>query len=269
VLKLTLGLKVEDDPYVAPEWLPSVRMSWQATDTALLWASISRAVRAPSRLDRDFYETFRSAVILHPGDFQPETLVAYEIGYRGRPTPRTSLSISAFYNVYDDLRTFEAPPGRSSPIVIANEMEGETWGVEAWGSFQAADWWRLSAGANWLHEDLRFKPGARKLGGLQIAGDDPDYQLSLRSAMSLPHGLGLDLHLRRVGSLPAPASPAYTELNARLAWALTDKVELSLAGFNLLHAEHPEFGAVQSSVQLGASGVETRRSVVVAARWRF
>ena len=208
-------------------------------------------------------------LILGPGRFQPESLVAYELGYRGRPTPRTSLSISAFYNVYDDLRTFEAPPGQGFPIAIANAMEGETWGVEAWGSLQAADWWRLSVGANWLDQDLRFKPGAAGLGGLQIAGNDPDYQLSLRSAMTLPYGLELDLHLRRVSSLPAPASPAYTELNGRLAWPVTESVELSLAGFNLLHEHHPEFGEAQSSVQLGASGVETGRSVVLAARWRF
>lgn len=268
-VKLTLGVKLEDDPYVDLELLPSVRLSWQATDTTLLWAAVSRAVRAPSRLDRDFFQTFGPLLILGPGQFQPESLVAYELGYRGRPTPRTSLSISAFYNVYDDLRTFEAPPGRNFPIAIANGMDGETWGVEAWGSFQAADWWRLSAGANWLRQDLRFKPGTSGLGGLQIAGNDPEYQLSLQSAMTLPHGLALDLHLRRVASLPAPASPAYTELNGRLAWAVTDTVELSLAGFNLLHGHHPEFGVAQSSVQLGASGVETGRSVVLAARWRF
>jgi len=268
-LRLTLGVKVEDDPYVDAELLPSARLSWQASDTTLLWAAVSRAVRAPSRLDRDFFQTSGRLIILAPGRFQPESLIAYELGYRGRPTPRTSLSISAFYNVYDDLRTFEAPAGRSFPVTIANAMEGETWGVEAWGSFQAADWWRLSAGGNWLREDLRFKPGARGLGGLQSAGNDPEHQLSLRSAMTLPHGLAFDLHLRRVGSLPAPASPAYTELNGRLAWAVTEAVELSLAGFNLLHAHHPEFGVARSSVQLGASGVETARSVVLAARWRF
>ena len=268
-VKLTFGVKLEDDPYVDVEVLPSARLSWQASETTMLWAAVSRAVRAPSRLDRDFFQVFGPLLILGPGRFQPESVVAYELGYRGRPTPRTSLSISAFYNVYEDLRSFEAPPGRNRPVVIANGMEGETWGVEAWSSFQAAEWWRLSAGANWLREDLRFRPGARGLGGLQIAGNDPEYQLSLRSAMTLPHGLALDLHLRRMASLPAPASPAYTELNGRLAWALTEKVELSLAGFNLLHAHHPEFGVLQSSVQLGASGVETGRSVVVAARWRY
>jgi iron complex outermembrane receptor protein len=267
--KLTLGVKLEDDPYVKAELLPSARLAWQASDQTFVWAAVSRAVRAPSRLDRDFFQTLGSLVVIGPGTFQSETLIAYELGYRGRPGPRTSLSVSAFYNVYDDLRSFEPPAGGGFPITIENGMRGETWGLEAWGSYQATDWWRLSAGANWLHEDLRFKPGGSGIGGVQIAGDDPDYQLSLSSAMTLPHRLALDLHLRRVGELPAPASPAYTELNGRFAWAMTERVELSLTGSNLLHAHHPEFGAAISSVQVGASGVETARSVVVGARWRF
>lgn len=268
-LKLTVGLKLEDDPYSGVEPLPSVRLSWRATDTMLLWAAVSRAVRAPSRLDRDFVQVRGPVVIIGPGNFQAETVVAYELGYRGRPSPRTSVSISAFYNVYDDLRTLESGPGGAFPITFGNRMEGETYGVEAWAAYQVSDWWRLSAGANWLHEDLRFKPGSSRLGGIQIAGNDPNYQISVRSMMTLPHNVALDLHLRRVAALPAPASPAYTELNGRLGWPLTKSVELSLAGFNLLNDHHPEFGAGVASGQAGAIRVETARSVVVDARWRF
>lgn len=268
-LKLTLGLKLEDGPYSAVEALPSARLSWQASDTALLWAAVSRAVRAPSRLDREFFQVLGPLVVIGPGDFQPESLVAYELGYRGRPSPRTSLSVSLFYNTYDDLRSFEPGPAGGPLFTIANQMAGETYGIEAWGAYQVADWWRLSAGANWLHKDLRFKSGSARVGGVEIAGDDPDYQASLRSAMNLPRGVTLDLHLRRVGSLPAPASPAYTELNGRLGLPVGDSLELSISGFNLLKAHHPEFGNMRSAVQLGESGVETGRSVVVDARWRF
>jgi iron complex outermembrane receptor protein len=267
-LKLTVGLKLESDPYSGLDALPSARLSWKVREAALLWAAVSRAVRAPSRLDRDFHQVLGPIDIITPGSFQPEELVAYELGYRGQPTARSSLSVSAFYNVYDKLRTFEAPPS-GLPITIANGMEGETYGIEAWGAYQVRGWWRLSAGANWLHEDLRFKPGSSRLGGTETAGDDPNYQASIRSSMTLPHGATLDLQLRRVGSLPAPASPAYTELNGRLAWALTDSLELSITGVNLLHDHHPEFGEATSNVQIGATGVETARSLVVDLAWRF
>jgi iron complex outermembrane receptor protein len=268
-LKATVGLKFEDDPYSGIEPLPSARLSWQATDNTLLWAAVSRAVRAPSRLDRDFYQVLGPIVIIAPGNFQPETLVAYELGYRGRPSSRASVSISAFYNVYDDLRTFEPAPGGGYPITIENRMEGETYGVEAWGAYQVSEWWRLTAGANWLQKNLRFKAGSAGLAGIESAGNDPSHQLSVGSMMTLPHGLALDLHMRRVGALPSPASPAYTELNGRLGWALTESVELSLSGFNLLNEHHPEFGSTASAIQVGATGVETGRSVIVGARLRF
>ena len=268
-VNLILGLKLESDAYVGLTPLPSVRLSWKPDGANLLWAAVSRAVRAPSRLDRDFFESSGSTSVLRGGVFKSEELIAYEAGYRSQPFRRFSASVSLYYNVYQNLRTFEPLPGPRLPATIENMMEGETYGVEAWGAYQAADWWRLSAGVNWLHEDLRFKPGSFGLGGLEIAGNDPAYQASLRSSMDLPHGLTLDTDLRTVGALPAPASPAYTELNGRLAWAVTRSLELSIAGRNLLHDHHLEFGTVGSAVQLGPTGVETGRSVVASLRWKL
>ena len=267
-LKLTVGLKLENSAYSGLEALPSVRMSWKVTDQTLLWAAISRAVRAPSRLDRDFVQ-ISPRVTITGGNFQPEKVIAYEAGYRGQPSPRSSLSVSVFYNVYRDLRSFEFSPGGVLPLTIENGMEGETWGVEAWGAYQVTRRWRLSAGFNWLHEDLKFKPGSSRIGGVQTAGDDPRYQGSLRSTLSLTDRLTLDLDLRGVGAPPAPASPAYAELGARIGWAISDRVELSIRGDNLLHDHHAEFGSATANVQLGAVGVESARSVLVDTRWRF
>jgi iron complex outermembrane receptor protein len=276
-LKLTLGLKIEDDPYSGLEPLPSARLSWKATDQVLVWAAASRAVRAPSRLDRDFVEVRGPVLFLTGRNFQPEEVIAYEFGIRAQPSVRSSISISAFYNVYDDLRSFELTPGGvpkvvgnlGFPLVFDNQMEGETYGVEAWGAYQIADWWQVSGGFNWLHKDLRYKPGASKVVGVQIAGNDPKYQVSLRSMMDLGHGVALDLDLRKIGALPDPASPSYTELGARVRWAVSPSLEISLTGANLLHDHHPEFGETAAAVQLGASGVETGRSVFLDTRWRF
>jgi len=267
-LKLILGLKLEDDPYSGLEPLPSARLSWKPTDTTLVWAAASRAVRAPSRLDRDFVEYRGSTLFLTGRGFQAETLIAYELGYRAQPSTRSSISVSAFYNVYDHLRSFELSGG-GLPIVFANEMEGETYGVEAWGAYQMSDWWRLSGGVNWLLKDLRYKPGSSALAPTTISGDDPKYQVSVRSMMDLGSGVNLDLDLRRVGALPDPRSPAYTELGARVSWAVSRTLEISVIGANLLHAHHPEFGETTANVQLGATGVQSARSVFIDTRWRF
>ena len=268
-LKLVAGLKLEDDAYSAVEPLPTLRLSWRIDRANLFWAAVSRAVRAPSRLDRDFNESSGPILALTGGRFIRETLIAYELGYRAQPTPNLSLSVSTYYNDYQDLRSFEITPVAIYPLRIENRMEGATYGVEAWAAWQALDWWRLSAGADWLHEDLRFKPGASGEGGVEIAGDDPKYQAQLQSMMNLGHHISFGLDVRGVGALPAPQSPAYVEADARLAWAVTNAVEISLSGDNLLNPHHLEFGSGSSTVQLGATGVESERSWYLAMRLRF
>jgi len=267
--KLTLGVKLEDDAYTGVSALPSMRVSWKLSDDTLLWGAVSRAVRQPSRLDRDFVEFRNGLPSLFGSDaFRTEKLTAYELGYRAQPTERSTVSVSAFYNVYDDLRSFELTAGRT-PVVFANRLEGKTHGLEVWGGYQLADWWRLNGGVTWLKKDLKFQPGGSRLGGVQIAGDDPDFQVSLRSSMQIGERLQLDLDLRHVDSLPAPFSPAYTELGGQLRWMVNRSLEIVFVGSNLLHHDHPEFGSAASTVQLGGVGVQTGRSFFVDTRWRF
>jgi iron complex outermembrane receptor protein len=267
-LQLTAGLKIEKEPYTGVELMPNMRLSWAITDTSLLWAAASRAVRVPSRIDRDVTQRAGSILTLTGGNMQPVRVTAYELGYRAQPLTNLSFSISAFYHVYPNLRSAE-PTNGNFPLVFANGMEGETYGVEFWANYGVTDWWRLTAGANWLQKDLRFKPGSFGVGGLQIAGNDPDYQLSLRSAMDLGRAISVNLDLRQIGALPAPASPAYAELNARIAWAPSSNLEVSVTGSNLLHAYHAEFGTTQNTLQVGPVGVQISRSVSGVLRWRF
>ena len=178
-------------------------------------------------------------------------------------------SISTFYNVYSDLRSAELSAGAGSPIVFANRMDGDTYGVELWGNYRIADWWRVVAGANWLHKNLHFEAGSSGLGGIPLAGDDPTYQLSFRSTMNIATDWALDLDLRHIGALPNPASPSYTELDGRVAWTVTRALEIALTGSNLLHAHHLEFGTTGAPLQIGSSGVETQRSFVLSAKWKF
>jgi len=60
--------------------------------------------------------------------------------------------------------------------------------------------------------------------------------------MNLARDWLLNLDLRNIGALPNPASPSYTELNARIGWTVSPSVEISLTGSNLIHPHHLEFG---------------------------
>ena len=257
--RLTVGAKVEDGPYLGAEVLPSARLSWTPNEAAMLWAAVSRAIRAPTPFDRDVVEAIGTPFLIGDPDFQAEKLTAYELGGRFQPGSRTSISISTFYNSYDQLRSIENAPGGFLPLRWGNGMQGHTWGVEAWGEYRAAPWWRLVGGYRFFKSDLKFKPGASGLLGVQQAGDDPKHQASLRSSMDLPHGISLDADLRYVGVLPEPRVSAYVELGGKIAWDVNDRLQLSLVGTNLLHARHSEFP--QSN--------EIPRSAVVALQWRF
>jgi iron complex outermembrane recepter protein len=69
----------------------------------------------------------------------------------------------------------------------------------------------------------------------------------------------VDAMLRKIGELPDPALDAYTELSARLAWRINDRVEIAVKGFNLLNETHPEYAAPQ--------GHELPRSVLAEIRF--
>ena len=240
-VKLILGLKVEDDPYSGVSVLPNARLSWKPAPSTLLWVAGSRAIRSPTPFDRDVVESVGGSPFLIGGpDFQPEKLDAFEAGARVQPSSRLSFSVSGFYNDYDDLRSVGPKPGGFLPLRWGNAVEGETYGVEAWGEFKAASWWRLSAGFNLLYEHLRVTPGQVDLLGVSQEGDDPEHQAQVRSSMNLGDKVTLDADLRYVGALPDPHVPAYVELGGRLAWNVTDHVQLSLAGLNLLHDHHQE-----------------------------
>ena len=261
-VRLMLGVKVEGDPYLGPQVLPSVRVSWKPNASILLWAAASRAIRSPSPFDRDVVEILGGSPFLIGGhDFQPETLKAYELGGRFQISSHASLSVSTYYNDYDNLRSIEITPVTVFPLVWGNGIAGHTYGLEAWGDYQILPWWRLTAGVNLLRKDLHFKPGSAGLFGVKQAGDDPGHQVFVGSSMNLGRRVTFDANLRSIGALPNPAVPAYTELNLRLAWMVTSKVQLSINGANLLHDHHQEFPGPQANA--------IPRAVSAGLQWRF
>jgi iron complex outermembrane receptor protein len=258
-LQLTMGAKVASNPYTGAEFLPSARLAWKPQRSELVWAAVSRAVRAPSRLDRDLFAPGQPPFLLAGGpEFRSEIAKVLELGYRAQPTARLSYSVTAFHSAYDHLRSVE--PIGGGVLVLGNEMEGKARGLEAWGVFAATKIWRLSAGALLLDQDLRLKPTSRDTAGIAAAGNDPTHQFALRSSFNPSGPQHFDLMVRRVGRLPSPEVPAYTALDARYAWQARRDVELSLTGQNLLERRHPEFGAA-------ATRSEIERSIFVRVKW--
>ncbi len=239
-LAIIIGLKAEQSSFSGLELLPNVRLAWQPNPHTLFWGAVSRAVRTPSRIDRQLQAP---PLFIAASDFETEKLIAFEAGYRGQPTDRTSLSVSVFFNRYDDIRSTEGTNPAIFPIRLGNGWRGHSYGVEAWSSLQVADWWRLTLGLATLWKDFELKPGHLDLASGDSLGHDPEYQLLGRSQMTLAPGLTLNAGLRWVGDLESRSGPGigdYVEADARLGYRLDEQVELFIAGRNLLRRRHAE-----------------------------
>jgi iron complex outermembrane receptor protein len=258
-LALTAGLKIEGSTFAGVELLPNLRLSWQPNDRTLFWSAVSRAVRTPSRIDRQLEAL--PFLAQAPG-FQSEKLIAVEAGYRGRPGPKTTLSLSLFYNMYDDIRTTEFQPGGQFPIQLMNGLKGATYGIEAWATQQILPWWRLNFGVSTLHKDFHYKPGVVDLSAGASLGADPDYQVFARTHLAIGRAVSLDAGLRGMDDLSKTSVGGYVEADARLAWTVSDSIELYAAGNNLLHRTHIESSDVQR-------GQLAERSIYAGTRLRF
>jgi len=259
--RLTLGARAEYNHYTGTEFLPSARLSWRLSPQHALWASASRTVRAPSRLDVDAWVPGQPPYILRGGpEVESEVARVIELGYRGQPTAALSYSVTLFHHDYDHLRTQELDPTRSY-LVFGSLMEGSASGIEAWGNWQAMPRWRLSAGWTALHQRLRLKPGSNDLGGLAAARRDPSHTWQLRSNFNIDDAREIDVTLRRVGEMPASRLPSYTALDARFGWRLRPGLALSVVGENL-NGGHAEFGST-------TYWAEFERRVGVKLRWDY
>ncbi|HEX4635695.1 MAG TPA: TonB-dependent receptor [Rhizomicrobium sp.] len=245
-LKVTTGIKIENSSFSNVDFMPDLRLAWQMTDTDMLWASVSRAVRTPSKVDRQLQVP---GFLLPSPRFHSEKLTAYEAGYRGQPLESLSLSLSLYYNLYDDLRTESYTPVTIAPAQLRNGITGDSYGAEAWAKYALTDWWRLSLGANWLQRTEHLKPNRVDLTFGQSLGQDPPYQAQLRSEMNVLEDWEFDAALRSIGHVKARDATtgntkvlvgAYTEMDVRVGWRATSTTEISLEGFNLLNPRHLE-----------------------------
>jgi iron complex outermembrane receptor protein len=259
-LKATVGVKLESNDYTDVEVLPSARLAWKLEENQLLWASLSRAVRAPARYDRDVHFPGTPPYLVVGGpNFESEVANVIELGYRAQPAAKLSYSVTAFTHLWDKVRS-----GTAIPVQIENKIEGEIYGIEAWAEYRLSSFWKLSGGVNAVKEHLRLKPGSTDPVGVEnnTLRNDPDYVWTMRSRFDLRRNVEIDLNWRRVSQLPAPVVPAYSELDLRFAWLPSNNLELSVVGRNLLHGSHPEYGdAVPRS--------EFERNVFGQVRWQF
>jgi len=266
-LHVALGTKIEHNDYTGFEIQPSGRVNWRLSPSGTLWAAVSRALRTPSRIDRELFARVSADSFLAGGPgFHSEEELAYELGYRHQQGS-LALSVATFYSRYHGLRSLEqvyVNPLTPDTVVIGNGQYGESYGAELTADYRVSDRWRLRAGYTELRVHVWPNPGSTDMSRGATESQAPDRQFFLLSSVDLPAHLGLAAWFRAIDDINNQVVPAYAELNVTLTWRPTSKVECSLVGQNLLHSRHREFGAAASPTRR-----DIQRGVYGAVAWRF
>jgi len=246
---LTLGCKLD---YSAPShdaWQPTARLLITPSPRQTLWLAVSQAKRLPSRTELDLInispESSQQSIspLLPPGnvmylalqgnpELAAEKVVAYEAGYRLRPSRSVEIDTAFFYNRYDDLISISE--GGDRVIVNAsipyerytlnreNGMAGHTYGVEAALTWDIALWWQLKGAYSFLY------------GSLEDNNDDnntdastPSHQASLLSSQDFGSWI-FNNWLRYNGEMETGhgTAPAYWSLNSNLIYQATAQLAL-------------------------------------------
>lgn len=257
--QLDTALSIERNPYTGTESLPSLRLAWQPRADTVLWLGRSRAARAPSRIDRDFFQPSKPPFLVAGGpDFRSEIADVTELGLRMQPTPSLSYSVALYRHDWSGLRSLAPTP---VGLQFQNGFDARVAGGEAWLSWVASRALRVDAGGGWLRQRIVLRPGSRDVPGRAALGNDPPHWASIRLAVDPLPGWSWSLALRRAGALPSPAVPAYTAADIRLNWQVRAGLELALSILNLGDPSHPEWGTA-------GNRVEFRRTTLLQLHWQ-
>src|SRR5881392_293592 len=228
-LHVALGTKLEHNDYTGFEIQPSGRMNWRPSPSGTLWAAVSRALRTPSRIDRELFARVSADSFLAGGPgFHSEEELAYELGYRHQQGS-LALSVATFYSRYHGLRSLEqvyVNPLTPDTVVIGNGQDGESYGAELTADYRVTDRWRLRAGYTELRVHVWPNPGSTDMSRGATESQAPDRQFFLLSSVDLPAHLGLAAWFRAIDDINNQVVPAYAELNVTLTWRPTSHLDL-------------------------------------------
>lgn len=285
---LILGSKLEHNDFTGWEAQPGARLLFTPHDRHTLWASVARAVRTPSRAEADVRLRQITATpgisVTANGDrnFDSEKLTAFEAGWRFHAREKFSIDLATFVNRYRGLRTNEITPASlfllaqlaspvppRPPITLvtfqANNLRGETYGGEIALAGQIAPRWRIRTSYSHTELALHKTPASTDLNAERAEGRSPRNQGYFWSQHDFTERWRFDWVLRAVDRIPTSGIDAYVTADARLAWRPFDRLELSVAGRNLLDRQHPEF----VSTTIISPATETPRSGFLEMKYEF
>lgn len=247
-VSMVLGCKFEHNDYTGFEYHPSARLSWAVNDINTFWASISRPVRNPGRTNTAARITpfFADTGLLGNGppsgilipvtvggndDLESETMSSYELGYRSHLGRKFTVDIATYFNKYQQLITNSI----ANPGELNNHLNGEIYGIETSLVWTPAPTLRLEAG---------YALNRSTLHGDSDSNHEESYpinQFHFRTYLDIGKDIELNTALYFVDQRQTEEEKSYLKLDLGLTWRLSEKIELSLWGKNLLDSQQVEY----------------------------
>jgi len=196
-------------------------------------------------------------------DLKSQEVKSYELGYRVKPQDNLFFDVSVFYNEYDHLFSKEHNPTAFS-VIYDNKMYGETYGTEIAAHWQANENWKLSGGYSFLQMQIHMENSSTDATTeSRQERESPHNMFHLNSQLNLTDNLEFDTMLYYVDNVPHYSILSYIRLDIGLTWHISQNMDFSIVGQNLLDRAHPEFG------DGGVIATETQCSVLGKLTWRF
>ncbi|MFG0248939.1 MAG: TonB-dependent receptor plug domain-containing protein [Phycisphaeraceae bacterium JB051] len=269
-LALVIGSKFEHNNYTGFEFHPSARLSWTPDINNNLWASVSRAVRTPGRVNTSSQITpfYADTGLLAGGppsgilvpltigngqELESEVLIAYEMGYRMHLGHDLLIDWTGYINDYDNLITSSA----TNFGQLTNDLQGQIFGSEISVVYHPAPTWRIETGYGYCRS---FLQGDRDT---VLETSFPTNQFHLRSYLDIGSNIELNAGLYYVDK--TQVSDSYIRLDCGLTWQLKDNMSISVWGQNLLDNQHAEFFDQERSAEVS----EVPRAIYARLRMTF
>ena len=244
---LSLGAKFEDSDLSGSSIQPGVRFSYTLDDQNIFWGAYSRAYRQASLVEQ--YTEVSYARIWNPvdknatnplgkewintsftgaSDLDDETMDAYELGWRTRPSDKLLIELS-LYHYETKNAVFSGPP-------VYTTSDVKTTGGELTFDYRASHSWHLQGGYSYSKGK---KDGVKQ-------DDFPESMANISSHYKISDDLTFIQSLYYTGdrTIPSAYNPIpideYLRLDLGFLWQTKENWEIGLFGRDLLDPDHPE-----------------------------
>ena len=270
---INLSLYIQDEYQLSPEWTlnlggrleyesytrfhPSGRISlhYKLSEDAIIYTSVSNAFILPSTGARLINFPLLNGLVFATTDrdFDASSMVAFDIGYRGKLFNQIETSLNVFWHDYDDTGMFVpqlGPPGLLQMKYENVSGHAILYGLELETRYQASK--NLTLLAHYTFQQLDWNTDGSILDMDHIT--PPKHKAMLGARYQVNDDLRVSAHLHYVDAVksPNPANPLghrridpYLRLDLNAEYEFwNDSATLSVGVKNLLDSNHYEGGTL-------------------------